>query len=168
MELSLFLKWMEKENLVNLNSINNDKDGKNSRFRIQKCMFIAQHLGLETKYKYERCLDGPMSTRLSEEYHSFAKENKPNASTTPFKFDAADTCRDIMLSHSNEWLEIATTLMNIVSSETNKERLIERTYVLKFPYSKKYIRAVLDELLQTPLSNVFAHLNATSTNLISK
>ena len=62
--LASFLKWMSDKDLVNLDNITNDNDdGFKTRFKIQKCVFMAQHLGLETNYKYERYVYGPYSTK---------------------------------------------------------------------------------------------------------
>ena len=152
--LTQFLRWMDKENLVDLNVVaSNDDYGHNARFHIQKCVFIAQYLGLETEYAYGRYLNGPYSTSLARDYYAFANREIEDENAT-LAFDK-DACRDIMTSHNKEWLEIATTLIHIGGTETNRERLVKRVSAVKFPYSKKYIRGVLCDLLHTQLSSTF-------------
>ena len=100
-------------------------------------MFIAQHLGLETEYKYGRYLNGSHSTSLARDY-AFVNGDIIDEKATLALDD--DVCRDIITSHNKEWLKIATTLIYMGSTETNRERLVKRVSVVKFPYSKKNIR----------------------------
>ncbi len=48
-----FVKWLEEKNLVDFARVTDDSDdGFAARFRIQKYVLIAQHMGLGTRYEY--------------------------------------------------------------------------------------------------------------------
>ena len=60
--LAPFVKWLEKGALVNFDRVTDDTDdGFATRFKIQKYVFIAQQLGLDTNYEYSRYRYGPYS-----------------------------------------------------------------------------------------------------------
>ena len=152
------LKWMETEKIIDLDNIDVEEQvGFNTRFCIQKCVFIAQHMGLNTDYKYNHYLHGPYSTELTRDYYNFARD-KMNSSDRNLDFDKT-ACRDIMKNHDSKWLEVATTLILVANrGETNMDMLIERVASIKFLCTTKYIRSVLDEVCQTPLARVFSRV----------
>ena len=48
-------------------------DGFAARFRIQKYVLIAQHMGLGTRYEYPGYIHGPYSSDLAEDYYNLAE-----------------------------------------------------------------------------------------------
>ena len=150
-----FLTWMEKENLINRSDIiNSDDDGKNTRFRIQKGVFLAQHLGLETKYEYNLYSRGPISQQLAEDYLSVFRNNlKADVIDIQFNMEAV---LDIM-NHDDDWLEVASTLVDIATDAdiASKADLINRTAVVKYLFPRDDIENVFNDLLSTQLAYVF-------------
>lgn len=175
-----FLNWMHKEDLIDTNNITEDSSGGfKSRFRIQKCMFIAQHLGLEKKYEYKRYLRGPYSAQLANDYYDLANisiSQDDDNLNSEFK---RSECLKIMNRYdkdddNNAWLEIATTLIHTATKKTDqnklvsfattfirtnkktdKNKLIDFVSTVKIQYSQSYIERVLGEVLQTPLVRCF-------------
>lgn len=158
--ITQFLRWMSDEGLINPDDITKDNpDGFHTRFRIQKCMFVAQHLGLYAGYEYTKYRYGPYSPSLADDYYDFA-EGKPDTSK---EFDFANfakitTCRDIMKHHDNDWLEIATILIHSSTSKTDRDSLIEYVEYIKYSYPKKYIESVFDDLLEMKLAGEVGEL----------
>ena len=156
--ITAFLKWMADEKLVNLDDITKDNDdGFRARFRVQKCMYLAQQLGLESEYRYSSYLHGPYSPSLAYAYYENA--SKVNDNTESMNFECASDCRNIVDGHNDRWLEIATTLIHVAKKgETDREVLLERVGRIKFRFSEKYIHDTLAELLKSPLAGIFSRL----------
>ncbi|MXY61635.1 MAG: hypothetical protein F4Y82_05955 [Cenarchaeum sp. SB0665_bin_23] len=154
--IAQFLRWMSDEGLVNLDDITkNNLDGFHTRFRIQKCMFIAQHLGLDAGYSYNRYKHGPYSPTLAKDYYGFA--NKKADVDKEFDFSEAAACHD-MMKHDNDWLEIGTTLIHASKGHNSIDPLIEYVECIKYPYSRKYIESVFDDLRETKIARIFDRL----------
>ena len=59
--------------MINFASVTDDTDeGMDTRLRIQKYVFAAQHLGLGTGYEYGEYRAGPYSPDLTQEYYRLA------------------------------------------------------------------------------------------------
>lgn len=155
--LAQFLKWMADEKLVNLDNITkNDNDGFRARFRIQKCAFMAQQLGLDMGYSFNSYKHGPYSPTLAQDYYKLKdKESRPDQN---LNFGEAVTCREIMTHYDDNWLEVAATLIHASKREAEVDSLIEYVECIKYPYPKKYIQSVFDELRKTKLAGVFNKL----------
>lgn len=155
--LAQFLKWMADKNLVSLDDITrNDDDGFRARFRIQKCVFMAQQLGLDMGYSFNSYKHGPYSPALTQDYYGLKNERIEAAQN--LNFDEAATCHKMMVDHDDDWLEIAATLIHASKKETEVDSLIEYVECVKYPYPKKYIRFVLDDLRKTKLGGIFDKL----------
>ena len=153
-----FLKWMEAENIINLNDIMGDQTEFNTRFCVQKYVFIAQHMGLNTDYEYKHYLHGPYSAKLNQDYYDFAR-GQLNSDDQNLDFDKKVACRDIIKNRDKKWLEVATTLILVAKrGETDVDKLIDRVANIKFLCTTKYIRSVLDDVLKTPLAAVFSRV----------
>lgn len=156
--LASFLKWMSDKDLVNLDNITNDNDdGFKARFKIQKCVFMAQHLGLETNFKYERYVYGPYSTKLTHEYYDLPADKIQKAGTGGLPEGRMEEWLNVM-RHDKNWLEIATTLVHMCKDEPNADSLVSSVAWVKYPYTGQYISGVLSDLRKSPLKDAFAHL----------
>ena len=155
-----FLEWMEKECLVDPSSItNDDNNGFNARFRIQKCVFVAQHLGLDKTYRYNLYLHGPYSPSLSQDYYKAANGEIGDGGGVGLDFDR-EAVLEIM-GNGDDWLELATTLVDLMEEDrsiTDPVSLVKRAAVVKYLYPKEDIEAVLEDLRATPLAGVFGSL----------
>ena len=118
------------------NITKDDEDGFNTRFRIQKCMFVAQHLGLGKKYRYNLYLHGPYSPLLSQDYYKAANDEIADDGADP-NFDR-DAVLEIM-ANEDDWLELATTLVDLAEADesmTDPDLLVRRAAVVKHLYPK--------------------------------
>lgn len=155
-----FLEWMEKEGLADPSNITkDDNDGFNTRFRIQKCVFVAQHLGLDRTYRYNLYLHGPYSLLLSQDYYKAANGEIGDKGGADLDFDR-EAVLEIM-GNGDDWLELATTLVDLMEEDrsiTTPTSLVKRAAVVKYLYPEEDIEAVLEDLRTTPLAGVFGSL----------
>lgn len=159
--LESFLKWMEKEGLADPSNITkDDNDGFNTRFRIQKCVFVAQRLGLDRTYRYNLYLHGPYSPSLSQDYYKAANgEIGDDDGGADLEFDREAVLK--IMGNGDDWLELATTLVDLMEEDgsiTRPASLVKRAAVVKYLYPVEDIEAVLEDLRATPLAGVFSSL----------
>ena len=65
-----FIRWLADRGMVDFGLVADDTNmGFDARFRIQKYVFLAQRLGLDTKYRHSRYRYGPYSPKLAKEYY---------------------------------------------------------------------------------------------------
>ena len=69
----------------------------------------------------------------------------------------SDDFLDTVAGHDDEWLEVATTLIDLSPQHDSLERLIEHVAWIKSAYPKKYIGSVLDDLRRSPLAGAVCH-----------
>ena len=171
--LKTFLTWMEQENLIDQRTIAYDDDeGFHTRFLIQKGIYVAQCLGLQTNYTYGRYLNGPYSTELADDYYAYADDALRDSDDINPGFKRNE-CLQIM-KHDDDWLEIATTLIHMsktmrrsydgletlnniiyINDDANRKyRLINKVWRVKYPYSKKFIKMVYKELLKILIKDI--------------
>lgn len=120
-----FIRWLLNRGAVGFGLVADDTDaGFDARFRIQKYVFLAQRLGLGTKYKHSRYRYGPYSTKLAKEYYLFAED--PDAYRTesegriPGRFRPSDFL-DTVAGYDDEWLEAVTTLIDPLRNTTRQK-----------------------------------------------
>lgn len=155
--LPAFLKWLNDKYVIDHHHIRSKDDtGFYTRFRIQKCMYMAQHLGLGTGYRYSQYVHGPYSKDLTDEYYDYDPGAEPTERLPP----DFDKIGDVVLrAHSRglAWMEVATTILEAArGSSDSKEPLtrdkIERDVAgLKYQYTDSYINTVYNDLLEMPL-----------------
>ena len=145
--LGSFLKIAQNEGLVSLERIpDEDDEGFRSRYRAQKYVYLAKYFGLDLKYEYNKYHYGPYSPDLTEECFEIAKEpEKIEERQLPAGFDSKKFF-EFVGSKNDEWLEIATTLLNLVPLFPDEEELVDHVEYIKYGNPKEYIRSVLHEL----------------------
>lgn len=157
-----FLEWMEKEGLADPSNITkDDNDGFNTRFRIQKCVFVAQHLGLDRTYRYNLYLHGPYSPSLSQDYYKAANGEivNDNGGGADLNFDQEAVLK--IMGNGDDWLELATTLVDLIEEDrsiANPASLVKCAAVVKYIYPEEDIEAVLQDLRATPLAGIFGSM----------
>ena len=155
--LPAFLKWLHEKYVIDCHCIK-DKDGTgfHTRFRIQKCVYMAQRLGLGTGYNYENYVYGPYSRELTRAYYDY-DPTAPIDEPLPPDFEQIG---DVVLrAHSKgyTWLEVATTILEGARKRSDAGGRCTRDLIegdaadQTFQYPDRYIRAVYDDLLKTPL-----------------
>lgn len=134
--------------------------GFDTRFRIQKYVFLAQHLGLDTKYRHSRYRYGPYSPKLAKEYYRLAEDldayKTESEGRIPSRF-RSDDFLDTVADRDDEWLEVATTLIDLSPQHDSPEKLIDHVAWIKNAYPKKYIGSVLDDIRRSPLAGTVCH-----------
>lgn len=155
--LPAFLKWLNENYVIDHQCIRDKDDtGFYTRFRIQKCMYMAQHLGLGTDYNYKQYVYGPYSQDLAAEYYGY----DPQATVTEQLPPDFDEIRNVVLrAHSRglAWMEVATTILEDAREcrdtkvQYTRDRIERDVASLKYQYTDSYIHTVYNDLLRTPL-----------------
>lgn len=155
--LPAFLKWLNDNYVIDHHHIKSKDDtGFYTRFRIQKCMYLAQLLGLGTDYHYRQYVYGPYSQDLMTEYYNY----DPGAATTEHLPPGFDKTGDVVLrAHSRglAWMEVATTILEAARERSDSREQFTRDRIerdvagLKYQYTDGYIHTVYGDLLEMPL-----------------
>src|SRR5665809_9339 len=108
------LKFLDTNRLVDFEVIGNDsEEGLINRIKTQKFVYLAQKcFGIESGYDYNIYRYGPYSPALAEDY--FNLDVKMMRSLLDYSlpnFDANKFLR-IVNDKNEEWLEVATTLLD--------------------------------------------------------
>ena len=146
--LGSFLKIAQNKGLVSLERIpDDDEDGFRSRYRSQKYVYLAKYFGLDLKYNYNKYNYGPYSPELADECFEISKEpeNAAKDQRLPASFDSEEFFKFVG-SKSDGWLEIATTILDLVPLFPDEEELVDHVEYIKYGNPKEYIRHVLYEL----------------------
>ena len=125
-----FMAYLEKNGLVKFNMRNeDDSDFINSTNRLQKYVFLAKRFGLDMPYEYDMCLYGPQSRALMGDYLKYAENHagSPDGRMAitqivvrlPESF-RSDEFLDFVKGRDDDWLYIATTLMDRSESLLNR------------------------------------------------
>ena len=159
--LAPFVKWLEKRDLVNFDLVTDDTDdGFATRFKIQKYVFIAQQLGLDTNYEYSRYRYGPYSPELTREYYRLGEKpalyDAESAGTLSERFRPAEFLETVR-GRDNQWLEVATTLLDMRGQHNSPASLVDHVAWIKSMYPREYAERVLEDLRQTPISSLFSY-----------
>lgn len=155
--LPAFLEWLHKNYVIDRYCImHKDDTGFHIRFRIQKCVYMAQRLGLGTDYNYGKYVYGPYSRDLTRAYYDYDPA-APIEEPLPPDFDQIG---DVVLraySKGFGWMEVATTILEDMRERDDaggrytRDLIEDSVAKLKYLYSDSYIHSVYDDLLQTPL-----------------
>lgn len=155
--LPAFLKWLNDHYVIDQTYIKSKDDtGFYTRFRIQKCMYMAQCLGLGTDYRYSQYVHGPYSQDLTAECYNY----DPDAATIKQLPQNFKEIGDVVLrAHSRglAWMEVATTILEVAHGRSDSGKQFTRDSIecdvagLKYQYTDGYIHTVYDDLLKMPL-----------------
>jgi len=130
------LLGLSVEELLDPNSFEN-------RLKVQKAVFFLRHLGVKpyTDYEFNMYLRGPYSPTLAQDYYRL-KDVEP----TPVDLgDKADLLK-WFISHSLDWLEVASSILSI--RETYKNIDDKETYEL-IKFSKPWVeKTFFDDVIK--------------------
>ncbi len=157
-----FMRWLGDEGMADFGRAADGTDaGFDARLRMQKYVFVAQHLGLDTPYRYGRHIYGPYSSRLAEDYRRLAKNpaayETESGRSLPGRFRRDAFLRTVK-GRSSKWLEVAATLIYISPQHDNAETMLDHAaWIKKDIYTAEYIKEVLGDLLKSPVRKSVSH-----------
>ena len=71
--LANFVRFLEDNNLVRFDVRGDGDERFSNRFKIQKCVFLAQKMGYDMQYRYGIYHYGPYSKTLADDYYHLAR-----------------------------------------------------------------------------------------------
>lgn len=127
------------------------------RFRLQKYVYLAKFFGIDLGYSYNLYMHGPYSSDLADDYYELSRwgvlpSSEESLLTKGFRIDEFI---EFVKNRDDEWLEAATTLLDVWHA--NKEigmdidRLIEHVSSIKPHIKTSKIEAIAKELLKRNL-----------------
>ena len=147
-KLASFIKYLEREGLVEFDICGSGDGAFSNRFRIQQYVLLGNKFGLEFPYKEDIYLYGPRSTALAGDCYELAENPDEYASASedlPSGF-RQDEFMDLIRGKDNDWLEIASTLISKREDIPARRDLIDNTEATKIGFTIEYIEGILEEL----------------------
>ena len=151
-----FMAYLEKNGLVEFDMRNEDDSGFiSSTNRLQRYVFLAKHFGLDMNYEYDIYLYGPQSRALMGDYIKYAKNHAESSNggmvTAQIAIRLPESFRseeflDYVGGRDDEWLYMATTLMDRNEDIKKRDNLIRNVEWTTHEVPIEYIEGVLDEL----------------------
>jgi len=155
MALGSFIAFLDDRGLLDFNTISDDGDeGFETRFRIQKYVYLAELFGLENDYRYTMYRYGPYSSALADDYYELGENpelfNEIRDEPLPDSFNE-DAFLQVLGNRDHDWLEVSSTLIDQRARFGNDEELVEHIESIKCNYTSDYIKEVLGELQRLQL-----------------
>lgn len=160
-ELTTFLRILMREGLLNVRSaedITGDDDlALDNRVRIQKYVYLAEHLGIETGYSdtYSMYLYGPYSPKLADDYFSLAEKGFFDSTKDDVDIEISNDrlakFLDLVRDKDTDWLEIASTTLAFMHRHSSIETLVDHVTYVKEYLGKEKIKQVINELKEKNL-----------------
>ena len=147
-KLAAFIKYLEREGLVEFDIRGSGDRHFYNRFKIQKYAFLSNLFGMEFPYKHGIYMYGPYSRSLRRDYYDLAENPDEYASESdslPPGF-RQDEFMDLVRGRDNDWLEIASTLISKREDIPARRDLIENTEATKVGFAIEYIENTLEDL----------------------
>ncbi len=145
--LAPFIKYLEKNNLVEFDILEDTEECLQNRLKIQKYAFLAKHFGLDLPFKHEIYLYGPYSTSLTEKFYELAENPELYDATEQLQtsFQSQDFL-GLVQGKDLDWLETATTMMARNKDIKERDALVENIEYIKGGFSQEFITDVLVDL----------------------
>ena len=151
-----FMAYLEKNGLVEFDMRNDDDaDFIDRTNRLQWYVFLAKRFGLDMHYEYDIYFYGPRSRALAGDYLKYAESHAGSPDgrmvTAQIVIRLPESFRSeeflsFVKGRSDDWLEIATTLLKRSKPIPNRKHLIENIEWTTNGVSTEYITSVLDDL----------------------
>ncbi|MDF2737053.1 MAG: hypothetical protein K0S93_909 [Nitrososphaeraceae archaeon] len=151
--LALFIHKLEDNGLLTFKVIGDSDEHFNNRLKIQKYVYLAKYFGLDLGYDFDMYLHGPYSSRLTSSYYNVAR-NTTNLNSITGNLDNTFREReffDYIGNKDKEWLEVASTLLELSNHYSDKECLIEKTLNAKPHIEKDKVNEIVRELEKSNL-----------------
>ena len=152
--LASFIKYLEKNDLVEFDILEDTEACLQNRIKIQMYAFLAKRLGLDLPFKHEIYLFGPYSTSMTDKYYELAENRKrlydPIKPMSKTSFNSKDFLR-LVQDKNLDWLEMAATLINKNKSITQRDDLLENAESTTNGVTRRFITGVLNYLIDVGL-----------------
>ena len=146
--LPRFVKYLEREKLAELDILGDGDACFWNGFKIQKYAFLAKRFGLDLPYEHDIYLWGPHSQIMADECWDLA-ENRDRYDGAlpelPPRFRSGEFL-DFVRGRSNDWLEIATTLLSKRKSMSKRSDVLESTESSKYGFTREFIHKTMRDL----------------------
>ena len=146
--LPRFIRYLERENLAEFKIRGGDDWHFWNRFKIQKYAFLAKRFGLDLPYEHDMYLWGPCSSALTTECYDL-EENperyREARAELPPQFRSGEFL-EFVRGRSNDWLEVAATLLAVRKKIPKRDDLVEITEDGKIGITREFIDATLRDL----------------------
>jgi len=146
--LPRFIKYLEKENLAEFKIRGGDDFHFWNRFKIQKYAFLAKRFGLDLPYEHDVYLWGPSSRALAGECYELEQDPgryREARAEFPREFRSGEFL-DLVRGRSNDWLEIATTLLSAREFGSKRGDIVASVESTKDGFTREFIDATLRDL----------------------
>ena len=146
--LPRFIKYLEKENLAEFDILGDGDSCFWNWFKIQKYAFLAKRFGLDLPYEHDIFLWGPHSQIMADECGDLAEDRdrydraRPEL---PQEFRSGEFL-DFVRGRSNDWLGIATTLLDMREYISKRDDLVENTESINMGITREFIDGILRDL----------------------
>lgn len=148
--LAQFIKYLEANKLVDFDILGDGDECFQNRFRIQKYVFLAGMYGLNLRFRYNLYIYGPYSRDLAKEYYKIANDRDrmySQADSSPPQGLQSGDFLGIVNGKDQDWLEIATTLLDMYARFPKRGDLVESVRRIKSGFTYGFISNVLDGLV---------------------
>lgn len=112
-----------------------------ARLKLQKYVYLARKFGLNLDYNYNLYIHGPYSPELAKEYYALGN-------IKGIKVDLDERFVDLIKGKSEQWLELAATIVMVFERYSNisDEMVIELVKSSKPFATEKELREIIKKL----------------------
>lgn len=143
--LPSFISYLTHKKLIT----SDIEESFDTRFRIQKYVFLAKFYGLDMHYAYSLYVRGPYSPELTQAYYKITEDKAiPDKPVLSESFKSEEFLK-LVEGRDNEWLEIAATMMkleNLYGRQHGSTSLISKTHRVKYGFEYNFVADVFDNL----------------------
>jgi len=146
--LAPFIRFLDESGLIDFENVD-DEEGFETRFKIQKYVYLSEHFGLENPYRYTMYRYGPYSSSLADDYYELGENHElliAQAEEPLSESFDREGFLNLVNGKNTDWLEISTTLIDQSPRFNDDDDLINHVENIKCNYANEYIRNVLREL----------------------
>ena len=146
--LPRFVKYLEREKLAELDILGDGDACFWNGFKIQKYAFLAKRFGLDLPYEHDIYLWGPHSQIMADECWDLA-ENRDRYDGAPPELPRGFRSGEFLgfvRGRSNDWLEIATTLLSAREFRSKRDDIVTSVEDSKVGFTREFIDETLRDL----------------------
>jgi uncharacterized protein YwgA len=147
--LAFFIHKLEENGLLKFDIIGDNDEHFNNRLKIQKYVYLAKYFGLDLGYTFDMYLHGPYSSKLTYAYYDIARGKNIDLIPTEKNLNGSFKENEFfkyIKDKDRDWLEVASTLLELSSHYPDKECLVNKTINAKPHINSEKINDIVKEL----------------------